>query len=67
MMERNASAVRRTYRVEEVADMLGVARATAYNLVKEGYIRSSRAGRLILVPVEALDEFLSTATVTKTG
>ena len=54
------SVVRRTYRVEEVAKMLGVGRATAYNLVKEGYIRSIRAGGLILVPVEALDEFLHT-------
>ena len=49
---------RRTYRVDEIAKMLGVSRAGAYNLVYSGYIRSIRAGRLILIPVEALEEFL---------
>ena len=59
-MEKNVDTTRRTYRVEEIAEMLGVSRAAAYNLVKDGYIRSIRAGRIILVPVEALDEFLHT-------
>jgi excisionase family DNA binding protein len=57
-MERVEDTVRRTYRVEEIATMLGVSRAAAYNLVGAGYIRAIRAGRLILVPVDALDEFL---------
>ena len=57
-MERLEDTVRRTYRVEEIATMLGVSRAAAYNLVGAGYIRAIRAGRLILVPVDALDEFL---------
>ena len=58
-MEKSVNVIRRTYRVDEVAEMLGVARATAYNLIRDGYIRSIRAGRLVLVPVEAVDEFLS--------
>jgi excisionase family DNA binding protein len=57
-MERVEETVRRTYRVEEIATMLGISRAAAYNLVGAGYIRAIRAGRLILVPVDALDEFL---------
>ena len=57
-MERVEDTVRRTYRVGEIATMLGVSRAAAYNLVGAGYIRAIRAGRLILVPVDALDEFL---------
>lgn len=60
-MERVEDTVRRTYRVEEIATMLGVSRAAAYNLVGAGYIRAIRAGRLILVPVDALDEFLQNA------
>ena len=57
-MERVEETVRRTYRVEELATMLGISRAAAYNLVGAGYIRAIRAGRLILVPVDALEEFL---------
>ena len=57
-MERVEENVRRTYRVEEIATMLGISRAAAYNLVGAGYIRAIRAGRLILVPVDALEEFL---------
>ena len=57
-MECVEETVRRTYRVEEIATMLGISRAAAYNLVGAGYIRAIRAGRLILVPVDALDEFL---------
>ncbi len=57
-MERVEETVRRTYRVEEIATMLGISRAAAYNLVGAGYIRAIRAGRLILIPVDALEEFL---------
>ena len=52
---------RKTYRVEEVAKMLGISRAAAYNLVGTGYIRAIHAGRLILIPVDALEEFLQSS------
>lgn len=58
-MEKSVESVRITYRVEEVAKMLGVSRSAAYNLVGDGYIRSVRAGRLILIPADALDEFIA--------
>ena len=57
-MECTEAIARKTYRVEEIATMLGVSRAAAYNLVGSGYIRAIRAGRLILIPVDALEEFL---------
>lgn len=57
-MERVEENVRKTYRVEEIAIMLGISRAAAYNLVGAGYIRAIRAGRLILIPVDALEDFL---------
>ena len=57
-MEKIEEIVRKTYRVDEIANLLGVSRSGAYKLINEGYIRCIRAGKLILVPVEALDEFL---------
>lgn len=60
-MKEQISTARRTYRVDELAAMLGISRAAAYNLVRDGYIQSIRAGRMILIPVEALEEFLASA------
>ena len=51
-------ANRKTYRVDEIAGLLGISRSGAYKLVNAGYIRCIRAGKLSLVPVEALEEFL---------
>lgn len=58
MMDKIGQAERRTYRVDEIAEPLGISRSGAYKLVNAGYIRSIRAGKLVLVPVEALEEFL---------
>ena len=57
-MDKIEDFVRKTYRVDEIANLLGISRSGAYKLINEGYIRCIRAGKLILVPVEALDEFL---------
>lgn len=57
-MNEGTTMTRRAYRADEIAAMLGISRSEAYNLVREGHIRSIRIGRLVLVPVEALDEFL---------
>ena len=45
--------------VEQVAKRLYVGRSTAYNMVNSGEIPSIRFGRLIRVPVSALDQYLS--------
>ena len=58
IMERVEEIARKTYRVDEIATMLGISRAAAYNLVGAGYIRAIRAGRLILIPVDAMEDFL---------
>lgn len=49
-------------RVEEVAEILGIARGSAYALVREGRIRSIRVtSNRLLIPKEAVVEFLQSA------
>lgn len=50
-----------TLTVAEVATILRVGRNTAYHLVQEGEIRYIRCGRKIIIPRDALAEFLSKA------
>ncbi len=47
-----------TLTVEQVAEILGVARSTAYELVRNGDIESIRLRRRIVVPVARLAERL---------
>lgn len=49
---------RRTYMVEEVADILGIGRSSAYNLVKEGHFKTVRIGTSIRVSKKSFDEWL---------
>ncbi len=49
---------KRTYRVNEVAKILGVSNATAYRLIKEGYFRTVRIGSSIRVSRQSFDEWL---------
>ena len=60
-MSEKETAIRKTYRVDEIAELLGISRSGAYKLVNEGHIKCIRAGKLILIPVEALEEFLQKA------
>lgn len=55
----------RVLTVEEVADILRVKPRVVYNLVRDGAIRSVRAGRQIRIPSEALDEYLGGDSVTE--
>ena len=50
---------RRAISLEQAAVRLGIGRSLAYELVREGTLRTVRAGHRILVPIAALDEFLS--------
>lgn len=52
-------AGRRAISVEEAAIQLGVGRSLAWSLVREGKLRSVRAGHRVLVPLTAIDEFLA--------
>ena len=45
--------------VEEPAERLGVSRSLICKMVNQGTIRTVRAGHRVLVPVSAVEEFLS--------
>jgi excisionase family DNA binding protein len=47
-------------RPAEAAKLLGVCRDTVYVLLRSGRLRSIRVGRARLIPLSAIDEFLST-------
>lgn len=47
--------------VTEAAEVLGVSRSTAYELVRSGDLPALRLGRRIVVPEHALDELLDSA------
>ena len=50
---------RLTLTVEEVAEQIGVSRPTAYGLIKSGAIHSVNIGRRIIVPRQAVTDFLN--------
>ena len=50
--------VRRTYTVDEIANILSITRGTAYNLVKEGLFKSVRIGTSIRISKQSFDEWL---------
>ena len=52
---------KRTYTVEEAAKILGIGRSAAYQAVGTGEIPAIRIGKRWLVPVQALEQLLSTA------
>lgn len=45
--------------VEDLAKRLKIGRSSAYTLVRDGQVRSIRVGRVIRIPVEALERFLA--------
>ena len=45
---------KRTYTVDEIQDILGISRPTAYNLVKQGVFHSVRVGGQSAFPKRAL-------------
>lgn len=50
---------RLTLKPEEVGPLIGVGRNGVYALINSGRLRSIRLGRKILVPLSAIDDFLS--------
>jgi len=45
--------------VNETAESLGVGKSLIWKMVNQGTIRTVRAGHRVLVPVSAVEEFLS--------
>jgi excisionase family DNA binding protein len=61
-MTKQKDDVRRlTYTVSEAAHILGLSRASAYELVRAGKIPSVRSGRRLVVPAKALHALLDAA------
>ncbi len=54
---------RLTLTVEEAAQLLGISRALAYELVGRGELPSIRLGRRIVVPRHALEVMLGAASM----
>ena len=50
--------IKRLYSVSEVSRLLGIGKARAYKLIKDGYLRAMNLGGL-KVRKEALEEFLN--------
>ncbi|MFE9689834.1 helix-turn-helix domain-containing protein [Micromonospora sp. NPDC005806] len=50
---------RKSVRPAEAAALLGVCRDTVYVLMRSGRLRSIKAGRARLIPLTAIDDFLS--------
>lgn len=53
-----------TITVERAAQLLGISRGLAYDLVRRGEIPAIHLGRRVVVPVSAIDEILRRATRT---
>ncbi|MFD6414996.1 helix-turn-helix domain-containing protein [Streptomyces sp. NPDC060194] len=49
---------RRLHRVEAAAELLDIKRSTAYDLIRQGRLRTVRVGRRRLVPTEYIEEFV---------
>jgi excisionase family DNA binding protein len=56
--EDQVEAGRLLVRVEEAAELLGIARTSMYKLIATGEVESVRVGRLRRVPVACLEEFV---------
>lgn len=48
-----------TYRVEEVAQLLGIARSTVYQQINEGKLHSLKFGRARRIPRAVIDQMLA--------
>lgn len=56
------SSGKRTYTVDEIQDILGISRTTAYNLVKTQEFHSVRVGGHIRISKKSFDEWLDRQT-----
>lgn len=57
----SADRLRQVFTVSEAADVLGISRTLAYDLVAKGQLPAIRLGRRIVVPAQALHALLTAA------
>jgi len=48
----------RTYKVEDIAEILSIGRTSAYSLVREGHFKVVRIGTAIRISKKSFDEWL---------
>ena len=58
MAVENKPFEKRTYTVDEIQDILGISRTSAYNLVKKKVFHSVRIGGSIRISKKSFDEWL---------
>ncbi len=53
----------RTYKVEDIAEILCIGRTSAYNLVRKGHFKVVRIGNAIRISRKSFDEWLDEQTL----
>lgn len=62
MTTRTMKYQRRTYTVTEAAELIGISRSTAYDLVSKGELHAIRLGRRWVVPVSTVTSIVGSPT-----
>ena len=55
-----ANSEKRTYSVQEIADILQISRSMAYNLCKQSLFKTVKVGKYVRVSKPSFDEWLDT-------
>lgn len=58
--EKQAISEKRTYSVQEIADILQISRSMAYNLCKQSLFKTVKVGKYVRVSKPSFDEWLDT-------
>jgi excisionase family DNA binding protein len=58
---------RKAYTIEEAAEVLGIGRNTVLRIISEKRLRTVRCGKRVIIPIQALDEFLAPPKPKDTG
>lgn len=61
MITRTGAPPRTAYSAAEVAESLRISSRHVYRLINSGELRAFRIGRRVVVPVDALDEYVAAA------
>ena len=58
--DKKAVSEKRTYSVQEIADILQISRSMAYNLCKQPLFKTVKVGKYVRVSKPSFDEWLDT-------
>lgn len=58
--EKQTVSEKRTYSVQEIADILQISRSMAYNLCKQSLFKTVKVGKYVRVSKPSFDEWLDT-------